>query len=62
MERPTMVVTVRLLPSSSRLPNWRPARTAAPAANMFSIDTIISSSGTVTPTAASAISSFSIPI
>lgn len=57
-----MVVTVRLAPSLSLAPSWRPARTAAPAAKIFSMDTIISSSGTVTPTAVRAMSESSIPI
>ncbi len=46
----------------SPTPIWRPARTAAPAAKMFSMDTMISSSGTVTPTAVRAMSECSMPI
>lgn len=61
-ESPMMVVTVRLAPSSSLAPTCRPARTAAPAAKMFSMDTMMRSSGTVTPTAVKAISESSIPM
>ena len=62
MDRPMMVVTVRLAPSSSLAPSYRPASTAAPAAKMFSMDTMMSRRGTVTPTAVRAMSSFSIPM
>ena len=61
-EKPTMVVTVRLALSLSPAPSWRPASTPAPAAKIFSTDTMMSSSGSVTPTAASALSSWSIPM
>ena len=61
-EMPMTVVTVRLAPPVSLAPSWRPASTAAPAAKMFSMDTMISSSGTVTPTAVSAMSEFSMPM
>ena len=57
-----MVEMVVLAFSFSPAPSCRPASTAAPAANMFSTDTIMSSSGSVTPTAASAVSLPSIPI
>ena len=57
-----MVVTVRLAPTSSWAPSWRPASTDAPAAKMFSMETMISSSGSVTPTAASATSLLSMPM
>ncbi len=62
IESPTIVVTVCLAPFLSPAPSWRPASTAAPAAKMFSIDTIIRRSGRVTPTAASAASLPSIPM
>ena len=62
MERPMTVVTVRLAAFGSLAPSWRPASTAAPAAKMFSTDTMIRSRGTVTPTAVRAISEFSIPM
>ena len=62
MDSPMTVVTVRLAPSWSPAPSWRPASTAAPAANMFSTDTMISSSGSVTPTAVSATSELSMPM
>ena len=61
-EKITMVETVWLALSFSPAPSWRPASTDAPAAKMFSTDTMISSSGSVTPTAASAMSLFSIPM
>ena len=62
IDSPTMVVTVRLALSLSFAPSCRPANTAAPAAKMFSTETIISSRGKVTPTAARAMSLSSIPI
>ena len=61
-DSPMTVVTVRLAPAVSLLPSCRPASTAAPAAKIFSMDTMMSSRGTVTPTAVRAMSSFSIPI
>lgn len=61
-DSPITVVTVRLAPSSSFAPSCRPASTAAPAAEMFSMDTMISKSGSVTPTAVRAISLCSIPM
>lgn len=62
MENPTIVVTVRLAASLSLAPSCLPARTPAPAAKIFSIETIMRSSGRVTPTAARAVSLPSIPI
>ena len=55
-ESPITVVTVVFAPFLSAAPNCRPASTAAPAAKIFSTDTMINNSGSVTPTAASAIS------
>ena len=54
---PTAVIQICLSVSSS-LTNIA----AAPAAKMFSMDTMISSSGSVTPTAVSAISELSMPM
>ena len=61
-DSPTTVVAVTLAPRLSLAPSCRPTKTAAPAAKMFSTDTMISSRGRVTPTAARARSEWSMPM